>query len=164
LTKREESNKKLIRETIAEYMEQLQGGKKSKAYHNTELLMKNYNVLKQHSENAIYELKEDVEGFEFNMDFDEPYIQSILKSKIRTTIMLQHIDMALETLEYNCTIHGKAEIDKYGALIGVYISKKTYEQLAEDYGCTPLTIRRRKNEMLRVLSILLFGTDGLLAV
>jgi len=161
LTKREENNKKLIRETIAEYIEQ-QGRKKSKAYHNTKLLMKNYSTLKQHSKNAVYELKEDVEGFEFNMDFDEPYIQSILKSKIRTAIMLQHIDMALDMLKRNSAARGKSESDKYNILVGVYITGDTYDDLAERYNCVTSTVWRWENDMLRELSVLLFGVDGLL--
>jgi len=76
--------------------------------------------------------------------------------------MVQHIDMALDLLQKNSMKNGKAEENKYDAMIDVFIYNKTFEESAEKYHCTPLTVRRWKNDMLKSLGILLFGIDGLL--
>ncbi len=156
------SNKELIKEVLKEISEQERQTNKRKVFRNTELLMKNYNVLKQHSENAVYSFTQSITDIE-PLTFENLYIEAILKSKIRTTIMVQHIDMALEMLHKNSMDKGKQEENKYNAMIDNFVTGETFEELAEKYNCTPLTVRRWKNDMLRNLGILLFGVDGLLS-
>lgn len=153
--------KEIVKEIMNDLREQERKDKKRKVFRNTELLMKNYRVLKQHSDNAIYSLNQVVEDLE-PLTFEKLYISAILKSKIRTTIMVQHIDMALELLQGNAISQGKQELNKYNVLLSIFVLDKTFEDLAEEYNCSALTVRRWKNDMLKCLGLLLFGVDGLL--
>jgi uncharacterized protein YjcR len=154
-------SKEVVKEVINELKEQERNASKHKVFRNTELLMKNYTVLKQHSDNAVYSLDQVVKDIE-PMTYEKLYIDAILKSKIRTTVMVQHIDMALDILHGNAIAKGEQEISKYNALSALYIAGKTFEDIAEQYNCSTLTVRRWKNDMLKSLGLLLFGVDGLL--
>ena len=153
--------KKATKEAIKEYDKEKREEEKKKVFHNTRLLLKHYNDLKTHVENAI----DDVERLESDLldinelDRDELYILSIKKSKSKTMIMIAHIDMALEQLEKKQ--YKLCSTEKYKALIMFFLEEKTYEEIAEQLNCGVNTPRRWVNEMISELSILLFGIDGL---
>ena len=67
---------------------------------NTEMLLRNYNNFKEHAGNATYCEEIEKDGLEEDMDYDKDidnlFINSILKTKKRTEIMLQHIDNCIE--------------------------------------------------------------------
>lgn len=162
----EEIISKVTKEAIKEYNREQKEDQKKVVFHNTKLLLSHYNDLKNHVDNAIDDfnkLKEsELRGSDYiNMDRvqDELYILSIKKSKIKTLIMIAHIDMLMGVLKKKQEKSGNAY--KYEILKNFYIDEMTYEEVQEKFNCGKNTPGRWMNEMITELSILLFGVDGL---
>lgn len=128
--------------------------------HNTKLLLRHYNDLQEHALKAvgtINELNFDITIDE--MDKDDLYILSIKKSKVKTLIMIAHVDAALASLKQK-----QAKLcmpEKYEALEMFYIKGVPYADIQEKLRCSKNTPARWINQMLNELSILLFGIDGI---
>lgn len=153
--------KEIVKAVVKEIRKEEKEKKKKEIYHNTQVLMKNYNDLKSHMKNAI----DDINGLDStdidltNLNKDEIYILSIKKSKVKTVIMISHIDIALKALKKK-QMNNNA-IEKYRALELYYLKEKTYEELAENLKCSVISGRRWVSEMLRELSVFLFGIEAL---
>ena len=153
--------KKATKEAIREYDKEKKQEQKKKVFHNTRLLLKHYNDLKTHVENAI----DDVNKLEIDLidlddvERDDLYILSIKRSKSKTLIMIAHIDMAMEQLKKRQS--NLCALEKYETLEMFYIKEIPYEKIVEHFNCGVNTPRRWMNEMINELSILLFGIDGL---
>jgi hypothetical protein len=161
----EEMINKAAKQAIKEYDQEKREEARKKVFHNTGLLLKNYNSLMEHYKNAIDtvdisriddQIETEIEELESE---DELFIRSIRKSKFRTFIMLSHIDMALGELKNE--MEHKHQSEKYNTLKMYYIQEKTFEEIAEQLNCSVITARRWKNEMIGELSIFLFGIDGM---
>lgn len=135
---------------------------------NTELLLKNYRNFKEHAENAIY-LDTELENASLEDKFDEDdndkmYINSILKTKKRTQIILKHIDRCLEYYECKCLSSEKEEVQRRIKVIKMlYIDdeKMSYLEVAKKLGeISTKTIERAKKVALSELTVLFFGIDG----
>lgn len=152
--------KKATKEAIREYTKELRKEQKNKTFHNTRLLMKNYNNLKEHMEKGIDSLKFALDNGDYDeLTEDEVYILSIKQSKARTLIMVAHIDIALEALkekQYRMSCH-----EKYKAFKKYFIENETYEDIAAELNGSVITVRRWINEMVKQLAVLIFGVDGL---
>jgi hypothetical protein len=153
--------KESARQAIKEYDKEKKQEQRKNVFHNTRLLLKHYNDLRQHVENAI----DDVRQLETDLidlgdiERDELYILSIKRSKSKTLIMIAHIDMAMEILKQKQI--KLCSLEKSDALRMFYIEKMTYEEISEKLNCGVNTSRRWVNEMLIELSILLFGIEGI---
>lgn len=156
----EEIINKATDEAIKRFDEKKRIEKRKKVFHNTELLLKNYNSLREHYEKAVDSLDEfcdeDLSGIN---DEDELYIRSIRRSKFRTFIMISHIEMAIEALKKK--MNQRCQPEKYRVIEMLYLEGRTFESIAEKLNCGERTVRRWKNEMIDELSILIFGIDGL---
>lgn len=152
--------KRATKEAIKEYSKEIRKEQKNKISHNTWLLMKNYNSLKEHMEKGIDSLKFALVNGDYDeLTEDEVYILSIKQSKAKTLIMIAHIDIAIETLkekQYKASCH-----EKYRAFEKYFFDNETYEDIAEELNGSSMTIRRWINEMIKQLSVLIFGLDGL---
>lgn len=134
-------------------------------YHNTELLLKNYLRLVDHKENAK-ERASDILDLE-ELDIDEVIIQSIKRSRVRTVVMINQIETCVEILKARQEAKGQGE--KYEVIFRLYMDEarrdiewgERIQMVAEELYCSEASIRRWKNEMVRELSVLLFGVDGL---
>ncbi len=171
---KDDTKKELIVSAIKMYCDMEQKNKDKKIFHNTELLLRNYNKLVQHADNAVYGLERlygikplvlsDMHGIA-NDDDDEDFdvndilIASILKTKARTALMIAHIDTAIEQLRFNAIKEGYHH--KVEAMVGMYVKGLSAAELAEELNSDSRTIYRWKKEALRELSILLFGTEAL---
>ncbi|APM39410.1 hypothetical protein [Clostridium kluyveri] len=148
---------------------------KKYVFHNTKLLMENYNSLKEHAKKAISNLKdakeilssdksfddieeENLEEIYGMVDYDELYIKSIERSKFRTLTMITHIDVSLELLKKKTYENEKS--NEYQAFIDHYIGGKTYQELEDKFHTVERTLRRWMNNMCRELGIFLFGVDA----
>lgn len=140
-------------------------------FHNTELLLKNYLNLLDHSENSKFdasEIHDIVEplGFE-NIDLDDVIVQSIKRSKVRTQVMINQIETSIEILRLKTA--SKNQYEKYEVIEKLFMDQEksklpTTERIkvvAEELNCGESSVRRWKNEMINELSVLLFGVDGL---
>lgn len=146
---------------IKKYLAREKKSIKKKTFHNTELLLIHYNDLKEHCKKAKYDA-EDIQNYfgeDIKINNDELYIKSIMVSKLKTQIMIEHIDLAIKTLEVK--MNKKKQPEKFEVIKIIYFNGKSFEDAAAELHCSVDTIRRWKNEMTRELSIYLFGVDGL---
>lgn len=166
-----------IREGI-KYIKDQEYYKTTKRYdrrlRNTSLLLKQYRSLKAHnkiassSANKIYEenavdVLDDVES----IDDEEQYVQAISRTRIRTLIIVGHINKAMGYYEAICRSEGKIKERRYNIVKYMYIdpskddSIPTYEMVAEYFNITIKTVGRDVRGAIEDLSILFFGIDGI---
>ncbi len=133
---------------------------------NTEMLLRNYNSFKKHAQDATYsEIEQNGldEDLDYDKEIDNLFINSILKTKKRTEIMLKHIDNCIEYYTYKCLASGKDDVQRRIQVIKMlYINEETmtYEEISEELDCSTKTINNTKKAAIRELSVLLFGIDG----
>lgn len=155
-----------------EQIEKLKADKKKSRHHrrlrNTDLLLKNYNNFVSHCNNAIYTRKQLVENDIIDIldeveELDqETHVKAIMRTKERTAIIVNHIKNVLGFYEYQAEKSGEPErARRANVVIGIYISNKKYEVLAEELSCSTKTIKRDKRTAIAELSTLIFGIDGL---
>lgn len=157
--------KKAVTEAIKEFDVKRQEDAKTKIFHNTKLLLSNYNSLSKHYKNAVDNLdyieldetdENSCESIESN---DKLFILSIRRSKFRTMIMVSHIQAALKCLQADCI--RKNQLNKYEVLERHYLQNVPYGEIAAEFYCSEITARRWKNEMVKDLGVYLFGVDAL---
>ncbi|MHB1651404.1 MAG: hypothetical protein ACYCVD_02870 [Desulfitobacteriaceae bacterium] len=139
-------------------------------FHNTELLLKNYLSMVEHFENAQDKASEEdlMETFSFeDMDKQDVIIQSIRRSKIRTKVMIRQIETCLDILRVKMIAKGQPE--KYEVIQKLYLNPgmnmmswtERNKLVADEIHCGETSVWKWRNEMIREMSILLFGVDGL---
>lgn len=170
----EASVKDGVRRAMIDIEKEKEAKKKYKVdmrFRNTELLLHNYQNFVKHTENSVYTEKQltKKELFEeLDLDMDEEFtktqINSILKSKNKTSIILKHIDTFLQYYEYKCNLSQREDIQRrYKVIKYLFLDeeKMTQENLADFLHCNIKTIRNTKNIAIKELSVLFFGIDGL---
>ncbi|MCI6124636.1 MAG: helix-turn-helix domain containing protein [Enterocloster clostridioformis] len=157
----EEVARLAAREVLKEHERQTRREKKVKVFQNTKKLMENYNRICQSVEEGVAELSDMDNGDELEEFTEEDiFINSILKSKLRSIVMIGHIDKCLKLLEdEECR---KNTHEKYLAFKYFYLDGMTYESIAEIYGYGERTARRWITELTGILSVYLFGADALM--
>ena len=157
----EEVARLAAREALKEHEKQLRREKRIKVFQNTKKLMENYNRICQSVEEGVAELSDMDNGDELEEFTEEDiFINSILKSKLRSIVMIGHIDKCLKLLEdEECR---KNTHEKYLAFKYFYLDGMTYENIAEIYGYGERTARRWITELTGILSVYLFGADALM--
>jgi hypothetical protein len=157
LTTDEIINKAVIK-AIKDYNKQQVSEKKRKALHNTKMLLKNYEKIKSSVDEAISEESQLNESLRYD-DQDEVYINSIRKSKLRSLIVIAHIDKALSIIQDEYKNKGTPE--KYDAFIDCMIYGMTYDEAAVIYFTSKQSISRWVVDTSKLISIQLFGVDGI---
>ncbi|WP_143314968.1 hypothetical protein [Clostridium sp. HBUAS56017] len=173
----EEAVKIGIREGI-KYIKDQEYHKTKKRYdrrlRNTRLLLKHYRTLKAHnkiansSTNKIYEenvidVLDDIEA----IDDEEQYVQALSRTKIRTLIIVGHINKAMKYYEAICKNEGKSKERRYQVIKYMYIDLRAddsipnYEEVAEYFNLNVKTVGRDVRLAIEDLSILFFGIDGI---
>lgn len=147
-------------EAVKEFEKSQKKNAKAKVFQNARKLMENYNRICRSVQEGVSELSDVDDGEELEeLSAEDIYINSIIKSKLRSIVMIAHIDKCLgllkEEMIQNDTL-GKYEVFKY-----FYLNEKTYEQIAEDYGYVERTARRWITECTGILSVYLFGADAI---
>ena len=140
-------------EALNRHEKQVQRNKRVKIFQNTKKLMENYNRICQSVEEGISDISE-VETEE------EILINSILKSKLRSIVMIAHIDKCLKLLE-NEQIR-KNTHEKYLAFTYFYLDGMSHESIGEVLNCAEKTSRRWITELTQLLGVYLFGSDALM--
>ena len=126
----------------------------------TRKLMANYNAIKKHVDDGVSEvLKAEIDFTQDELSEDDLYIASIRRSRIRSLIMVAHIEKCLTLLEQDQ--ERKLTPEKYRVFYGHYIESKTYEELASVCFCSDKTVKRWVTELESLISVYLFGIDGL---
>ncbi|ABO49735.1 hypothetical protein Dred_1201 [Desulforamulus reducens MI-1] len=155
-------------EALKDFKEEERQRNKRTRYHNTELLLKNYLSLLDHYENAK-ERATDIFSIEEldELEAEEVIIQSIKRSRMRTIVMIAQIEHCLEILKGRMA--SKGQLEKYTVIECLYLDKERrhiergelIKVVAEELNCGQPSVYRWRNEMIRELSVLLFGVDGL---
>ena len=160
-TTAEEIAVKAAKTAVKEHERQEQRAKRVKIFQNTKKLMENYNRICQSVEEGISdisELESDVDTGEFTEE--EIFINSILKSKLRSIVMIAHIDKCLKLLEEEEL--RKNTHEKYLAFTYFYLDGMEHEMIGKALNCTDRTSRRWVTELTSILSIYLFGADAIM--
>ena len=143
-----------ISKAIREYDREKSMNQRDRRLHNTRLLMRNYNKLKEHIDNVNDDLEIKVDSTD-----DEVWITSITRTKLRTMKMMAYIDSALviikEDMRRNCIEY------KYKAFELYFIEEKTNEEITEMLGCGKNQPRIWSDAALNELSVLLWGIEAL---
>ena len=157
----EEVARLTAKEALMEHEKQLRREKRIKVFQNTKKLMENYNRICQSVAEGVAELSDMDNGDELEEFTEEDiFINSILKGKLRSIVMIGHIDKCLKLLEdEECR---KNTHEKYLAFKYFYLDGMTYESIAEIYGYGERTARRWITELTGILSVYLFGSDALM--
>ncbi len=150
----DETINRAVKEAIKEYDKEKELSQKDKRLHNTRLLMRNYNILKDHIDNVSDDLKIDVDTEE-----DEVWISSITRTKLRTMKMMAYVDSGLGLLEKQ--FKENCEEYKYKAFELYYINKKTNEEIQELLNCGKNSPKKWSDSVTERLSVLLWGIDAL---
>ena len=147
-----------------------------KRLRNTRLLLKNYRSFVEHCDNAKYlvenpikkEIEKDnlkVQLFDdfYNLQDDAYIVASILKSKEKTRIILDHINLCLDFFQAKAIKTNNQEmIRRYNVISDLYINETpmTYEEIAEIEHISQKTVNRDRKKATEELSVLIFGIDG----
>lgn len=149
------------KEAVKEYHKSIQKNKRDKIFQNARKLMENYNRICQSVREGVAELS-DMDNSEELEEYTEEdiFINSIMKSKLRSIVMIAHIDKCLALLEAD--ICQKNTSEKYLVFKSFYMDEMTYDDIVGAYGYPERTARRWITELTNILSIYLFGTDALM--
>ena len=167
----------MIDATVKATVKEIRKEKQNYCFQNTVLLLRNYDRLKAHVRYAIsnpgdvrpVDEKLCEMEMEFYSDYDEDFlnakpdifIESILSSRVRTALMVAHIDAMVKQLHDIAKEDGVKEYDKFFMFYDLYFKNLTCEDIAEKMDYSVSQVYRITNEMVERLSILLWGVSGL---
>lgn len=150
---------KIVRKMLVAAENEKKKQERQKVLHNTRMLMENYREMRRHLESAISEV-EELKTEEFQIfKTAELHLESVRKSKLYTALMIANIDRALEELKAEQEEKGASY--KYEAFRMHYIDGISFEDIAESLNCGKNTPSRWTKEMIRRISVKLFGIDGI---
>lgn len=165
---------KIALETIDKIKTEKMKARFDRRLRNTKLLLQNYRNLMQHCEDAIYEIQNDPYEILDQIDDqeDDLYIESIKRTKDRTSIILNHINKMMDVYRLMAEKSNKQEeLRRYKIIKAMYIDihtdgnneifEKNVEDIAEEHCINVRTLYRDRNLGMKQLSILLFGIDSL---
>ena len=160
----------MVMDSMAKTQEEKLLKMRKRRLHNTRLLLRNYVMMKENCEEAVYRRTAAKSDFDFFQELmsdrdrsDEMIIASIRESSERTALILSHIDKMIAVYKDYCSRSGDRERRQYRVMKSVYLlkSKKTVRELAEEFSVTDRTIQKDREIAEERLSVLFFGIDGL---
>ncbi|MCV2505557.1 hypothetical protein [Melissococcus plutonius] len=126
------------------------------AFHNTRLLLKNFDKLKAHVQTVADQLEEDKDTF-----WNHKYLtlSALMQNRAKTVKIMHHVDICLNEYEKMCNETGGRG---YNLIEKKYFGRKmSDEAIAEYYNVDRTTINRQIKEAINELSILLYGIEAL---
>lgn len=149
----------LLADKVSERLSMMQQEefKKMKAYsfHNTRILLNNYQKLKAHVQNVEDQLEED-QGTFWNHQFLT--LNALMQNKAKTVKIMRHVDDCLEQYKKLCI---DSDSKGYDLLHMKYFTNLTDELIASRYGIDRTTVGRQIKKAVNELSIILYGADAL---
>lgn len=138
-----------------------------KKLHNSKLLLRNYKRFKVHCTEAQITATQLVDKELLDMikegeqAEDTVYINSIMRTKERTAIMLNHIKRVLEFYMYTAENSNDEQLKRRAKVIQYkYIKGQKDEEIADKLHIHPRTVGKDIDKAVPELSPLLFGIDG----
>ena len=140
----------------------------------TKLLLKNYRILVDHIESAVYtpsqvdvddglSLAEIIELINGSSS-ERLKVESIKQSSVKTKIIITHINTMLEFYRTYCERSPKEEdMRRYRVIYWLYLDSdpKSVEELAAEEKTNERTIYRDVSAAIEQLTVLFFGIDGI---
>lgn len=126
------------------------------AFHNTRLLLKNFDKLKVHVQTVENQLIGDQETF-----WNHKYLtlSALMQNRAKTVKIMQHVMHCLDEYEKICN---ENQSRGYELLKKKYFgSKLSDEMIADYYDVDRTTINRQIKDAINDLSILLYGVEAL---
>lgn len=139
--------------------------------HNTKLLLRNYRMLKENSQNSIFgrsQMKEsaaDILCSMMNLYDDEVIVDAIKRSASRTAIMVSHIDNMIGIYQTYCEKTSSLDVRRYEVIYDMYIADEMMnaKDIAKKQNMSKENVYSDLKIAVERLSALLFGVDGLKA-
>ena len=138
--------------------------------YNTKLLLRNYHMLKEHAEKAVFgrmQMKESaLDILESMMSMhNEVIIESIKRSAARTAIIISHIDTMIGLYQTYCdhAANRDVEMRRYEVIWDMYIAETplTVKEIAEKQHMSRDNVYTDLRIATERLTALIFGVDGL---
>lgn len=148
----------LVKKIVLATMEAERQIRRKQILYNTRILMEQYIEMRRHCENAVSEVAE-LQEKEFGVYAGEiAHLESVRRSKMKTALMLANIDRAMGELRVE--YENKEMRYKYDAFKMHYIDGISNEDIADRMNCGKNTPARWSKELIRKMSVKLFGVDG----
>ena len=173
-TKMEEMASAAAKEAVREYAAEEKLKRKKQVFQNANVLLEHYLDLKAYCDNAIYtstiqdeDSSDEDEDCMIDFDGEEITIKAIKGNREVTLIFIAHIDMALELLRKKC--EQKEILNKYLVVEMLHLDSELQKlpwgerikRVSEELPCGERSVSRWRNEMVKELSVFLFGVEGL---
>ena len=139
--------------------------KNERAYKNTTTLLEGYTAMKAHCKSAIAKAEDTLTPSDLQTVLYEVFnrrgllqIETILASKRRTELIIEHIDKMLDVYRTNCINSDKRYCE---CVIDRYINDLTIAEIAEKHNTVERNVYRWLDKGIDDLSIYLFGAYAL---
>lgn len=139
--------------------------KNERAYKNTTTLLEGYTAMKAHCKSAIAKAEDTLTPSDLQTVLYEVFnrrgllqIETILASKRRTELIIEHIDKMLGVYRTNCINNDKHYCE---CVIDRYINDLTIAEIAEKHNTVERNVYRWLEKGIDDLSIYLFGAYAL---
>lgn len=139
--------------------------KNERAYKNTTTLLEGYTAMKAHCQSAIAKAEDTLTPSDLQTVLYEVFnrrgllqIETILASKRRTELIIEHIDKMLEVYRITCINNNKHYCE---CVIDRYINDLTIAEIAEKHNTVERNVYRWLDKGIDDLSIYLFGAYAL---
>lgn len=139
--------------------------KNERAYKNTTTLLEGYTAMKAHCKSAIAKAEDALTPSDLQTVLYEVFnrrgllqIETILASKRRTELIIEHIDKMLDVYRTNCINNDKRYCE---CVIDRYINDLTIAEIAEKHNTVERNVYRWLDKGIDDLSIYLFGAYAL---
>lgn len=147
--------KNLAKEVVLEIKKQQQ----DRRLHNTKLLLKNYNKLKQHVDevnvdNYLGYFDEELQ----DVTEDDIFLKSLMRTKARTAQMLACIDISLAIVKKE--YEEKQASYVFEAFQMYFFEKRTYKEIADEYYSSKSSVERWIKEVVNKINLLLWGAEA----
>lgn len=138
---------------------------------NTELLLRNYHMLKENAENSVFgrsqmeESAADILEEMMSLYNDEVIVESIKNSATRTAIIMSHVDTMISLYHTYCERAENSDIEmrRYDMLWDRYLADEplNVESISKKHHMTKQNVYADLKIATERLTALIFGVDGL---
>lgn len=138
---------------------------------NTELLLRNYHMLKENAENSVFgrsqmeESAADILEEMMSLYNDEVIVESIKNSATRTAIIMSHVDTMISLYYTYCERAENSDIEmrRYDVLWDRYLADEplNVESISKKHHMTKQNVYADLKIATERLTALIFGVDGL---
>lgn len=145
---------------------------RDRRYHNTEMLLRNYNMFKLSVKNSVFTIRQmekeasanEILNLMMDSNKDEITINAIRDSKEKTAIIVKHIDTMLELYQVYCERSAdKMDNRRYEILMDRFIRNPTLSvtEIATKNCISKETVYSDLKIAKERVSALIFGIEGL---